>query len=225
MAISTPLHSATTVSAKGRLRFCPGLHLRNSSSGVILMMRRNWLHLDDLRESWLFLILSLEEPNETERGAPIDSHGNIEYWEIGTGNAESLVRTNAARIGVDGVKSEEELLERLLDALQPYRYQPNLLITPDRATLTTLRGHLMQSVLERRSLRGFAHVALADLLKRYFGQELHDYRIDQESLPSPRVTDAATESFVSNGGAERLWSVWMATYGLLPVHELEGIQL
>lgn len=188
-------------------------------------MRHNWLRLDDLRESWLFLILGFDEPDEAERTASRASAENITYWEIGTGNAESLVRTSTARIGIDGLTSEGGLLERLLDALQPYRYQSTLVITPNRETLTTLRRGLVQSLSERRSLRGFAHVVLADVLELYFGQDLRDYRIDQASLPSPRVTDATTDSLVSDGGIERLWSVWTATYRLLPVHELGGEQI
>lgn len=184
-------------------------------------MRSNWHRLDDLRESWLFLVLGFESPENTESAGDSIAEQYLTYWEMGTGNAESLVTTTVLQIGADGVATENALIGQLLAALRPHRYQETLLITPSYANLAMLRCRLVQSSFEEASLRGFNHLALADVLETYFGQELRDYRIDHESLPPPRATEAASEPFVSDGSIERVWNVWSATYRLLPTHELK----
>ncbi|ELZ06177.1 hypothetical protein C482_00105 [Natrialba chahannaoensis JCM 10990] len=188
------------------------------------MSRNSWLHLDDLRESWLFLIAGGTEQSGQPEGSQ-NSAGEIEYWEIGVGNPEKLVETAASSLAGEHVHSQDNLLTELHNELRAYRYQDTLLVTLDQEMMQQLRAELIVSEIEMPSLRGFTHVDIESQLQTQFGQSLADYGLTEEERRRPRVTDDTKQQVVSNGTAERVWEIWTRLYRLVPSTELEGTPL
>lgn len=189
------------------------------------MMRHSWLNLDDLRESWLFLIIGEKTSAEERSGSTVTDETELDYWELGTGNSDALINTAAARVGVGETTSQRDLLVALLNELRPYRYQESMLVTPDEETVTTLRRALVESQLEAQSLRGLAHTDLEELLSSYLGQELSDYRLAPDSRSPPRINEGDREQVVSTGMVEQFWETWTRVFHLFPPNELTGMPL
>lgn len=190
------------------------------------MTTTNWLHLDELRESWVFLLLGEEESGDGTDSASRRKDAQIDYWEIGVGNAESLVETNAERIDSEHIASETTLVDSLMTELEPYRYQDSVLITPDHRSARLLRRRLVASTREDTpSLRGFGHIVLEEQLAQYFGQELQNYDFDQSSRTPPRRTETDPEQVVSTGNVREFWELWKQVFRLLPPFELTGEEL
>jgi len=59
----------------------------------------------------------------------IESTSGITFWELGIGNADTLVNTTAAGVRYGDICSEKELLSDLLNTLEKYRYQGTILST------------------------------------------------------------------------------------------------
>ncbi|WP_411967885.1 hypothetical protein [Haloferax sp. YSSS75] len=175
------------------------------------------MHLDDLRESWLFLLLEIGETDHAE----IQTSVETEYWEIGIGNADALVETKAALVGRNGLQSTDELVGQLLNQIGQYRYGGIVLITPDRDTLAKLRQVLVDPA-KQNSLRGFRHLALEEQLECYFDQSLDDYGFGRESRSPPRRIEGGTSGVVSAGTAELFWRIWSQIFRLIPSAELVG---
>ncbi|RQG92830.1 hypothetical protein EA462_00970 [Natrarchaeobius halalkaliphilus] len=188
------------------------------------MSRGSWLHLDDLRESWLFLIIGEAEKPDHHQDSQ-SSIAEIEYWELGVGNPETLVETTASSLSGEHVHSQTELLSKLLNELRTYRYQGTVLITPDRSTIQRLRAALVSGDVETPSLRGFAHIDIESQLQSQFGQALGDYGLAEEEWRRPRVTDDDQQRVVNTGTVERIWEVWTQVYRLVPGNSLEGVAL
>jgi hypothetical protein len=188
------------------------------------MSQNSWLHLDDLRESWLFLITGRTEHSEVHRD-PRSSDEQIEYWELGIGNPESLIRTTAASLSGKQVHSQSDLLDALLSELRNHRYQDTLLITLDQSTLQRLRSCLIATDIEIPSLRGLTHVDVESQLQSQFGQSLGDYGLTDEEFRGPRVTDDDQQHVVTTGTVELVWEVWRRVYRLIPASSLEGVPL
>lgn len=188
------------------------------------MSRNSWLHLDDLRESWLFLIIGRDEQSDNPEDSQ-NSVGEIEYWEMGVGNPEKLVETAASSLAGKRINSQGDLLTELHNELREYRYQDTLLITLDRATIQRLRAGFVTSEIETPSFRGFTHVDVESQLQTQFGQSLSDFRLGEGERGRPRVTDDAQQQVVSNGTAEHVWEVWTRMYRLVPSTVLEGTPL
>ncbi|WP_276299379.1 hypothetical protein [Halorussus lipolyticus] len=189
------------------------------------MMRHSWLDLDDLRESWLFLIIGEKTSTEEHSDSTVTDETDLDYWELGTGNADALINTAAARVGIGETESQRDLLVALLDELRPYRYQGGMLVTPDEETVTTLRRALVESQLEAQSLRGLAHADLEELLNSYLGQELSDYQLASDSRSPPRINERDREQVVSTGTVEQFWETWTRVFHLFPPSELTGVPL
>jgi len=188
------------------------------------MSQNSWLHLDDLRESWLFLIAGRTEHSEIHPDSR-SSDEKIEYWELGVGNPESLVKTTAASLSGKQVHSQSDLFDALLSELRDHRYQDTLLITLDQSTLQRLRSCLIATDMEIPSLRGFTHVDVESQLQSQFGQSLGDYGLTEEEFRGPRVTDDDQQHVVTTGTVERVWEVWTNIYRLIPGSVLEGMPL
>ena len=190
------------------------------------MTTTNWLHLDELRESWLFLLLGGESMDHGNDSSLSRENAQLGYWEIGVGNAESLVETNAERIDSEHIASEAALVASLMAELEQYRYQDSVLITSDHESVCYLRRRLVASTGEEMaSLRGFGHVILEEQLAQYFGQELQDYDFARSSRTPPRRTETDPEQVVSNGDARKFWELWRQVFRLLPTSALTGKQL
>lgn len=190
------------------------------------MTTSNWLHLDELRESWVFLLLGAEESGNGTDSASLRKDAQLGYWEIGVGNAESLVETHAERIDSEHIASEAALVESLMTELEPYRYQDSVLITPDHQSTRQLRRRLVATTRDDiPSLRGFRHVILEEQLTQYFGQELQGYDFDQSSRTPPRRTETDPEQVVSTGSTREFWELWKQVFRLLPPAELVGEKL
>jgi hypothetical protein len=188
---------------------------------VRIMSRNSWLHLDDLRESWLFLVVGrASQPEDSS-----SSVNQIDYWELGVGNPEKLVETTALSLEGTDVHSQTELVSVLLDELSAYRYQDTLLATPDRSTLQRLRTSLVAADVEKPSLRGFAHIDIESQLESQFGQSLEDYGLAEDERQRPRMTDDDQGRIVSTGTVKRFWELWTRVYRLLPIRPLQGVPL
>lgn len=184
----------------------------------------SWLRPDDLRESWLVLIIGKsEKADEQENQRRLDQE--IGYWEVGVANPEKLVETKVASLDSPGIHSQQELLTGLLDELSRYRYQDLLFVTPNQETLQRLRAALLTSDIEQPSLRGLAHVDVESRLQSQFGHSLSDYELAEDEWQRPRVTDDGQKRVVSTGTVERLWSLWSQIYRLIPGRSLEGVAL
>ncbi|MDH5020367.1 hypothetical protein [Halobacterium rubrum] len=188
---------------------------------VMNVRRHSWLQLDDQRTTWLFLVLG-EHPEETSEASTTVSREGLEYWELGVGNPNTLVRAEAEKVGVGGISSESDLLESLLVELRPHRYQGTVLIIPDRATLQTLRRSFGDTPLQGATLRGLSYIELEASLRSAFGQSLAEHRLDAGSYVSPRVTEGDTEAVVSAGTVERFWDLWTRVFPLVPAADLQG---
>ena len=187
------------------------------------MSQNSWLHLDDLRESWLFLVVGGD--NQSGGRDSSGSVGQIDYWELGVGNPERLVETAASSLGGVGIHSQTELISELLDKLAAYRYQGTLLVTPDQSTLQRFRASLVAADIEKPSLRGFVHIDVESELESQFGQTLEDYELSDDERQRPRMTDDNQNRIVSAGTVKRFWELWTRVYRLIPARSLQGVAL
>lgn len=186
------------------------------------MSTSSWIQLDDQRASWIFLVLGEEEkPDSDSRYIAPDP----QYWKIGFGNAQSLVKTETAQVGYEGVTSESELVGTLMGELARYRYQDVLLITPKKSTIQYLRRLLMASNQAEPSLRGFSQLDVESQLTDYFGQSLREYELRQFIHQPPRETETEPPQVVDNGSIRSLWELWLQLFKLLPAAEVTGDQL
>ena len=181
----------------------------------------NWVQRDQLRESWLFLLLGTERSTHADTG-----ERKLQYWECGVGNADQLISTKTVQTGCGHVETESDLLTALLSQLGQYRYQDTVVITCSEGTLQTLRRRFAANDTEIVSLRGLSNICVEDLLERYFDQTLADYGLDQDSLTTPRRTDGSQKrEVVTAGSVQEFWEVWQHLYQLLPAAELAGDEL
>ncbi|WP_152420608.1 hypothetical protein [Halorubrum tebenquichense] len=186
----------------------------------------SWIQLDEHRVTWIFVVLGWS--HDSEKQSPSNPQANqLTHWELGAGNSESLVRTVAERIDREGIGSEKQLVHELLVELDQYRHNGSTIITPRPKDVRYLRQKILR--LSRGdttpTLRGFSQVNLGDVLAEYFGQELSDYDIDPQTLPSPRVAEDGSETIVSAGAVREYWDCWARISNLVPASHLAGDQL
>lgn len=184
------------------------------------MTANSWIRTDDLRESWIFLLLGHETC-----GQAVIEEPQLRYWEIGIGNADNLVEIDARQCGYEGIESEEDLIRELMNTLNSYRYREITLLTPTNGTLQRLRQRTIVKSKIRGSLRGFTHVAVEEKLERYFDQTLADYNLDRGSRNGPRVTETEPSQVTSTGSVQAFWECWREVYSLIPPIELQGEEL
>jgi hypothetical protein len=189
--------------------------------GEVKTLTGSWIHRDDLRASWVLLLLGTEDDELRETGS------KLSYWEFGVANADKLVETKTQQVGFGSISSEHDLVSKLLTELDQFRYENTVLITPVAATLRALRRRIVATRVETDSLRGFSHICVESLLVEYFDSSLAEYGIDRDSLSAPRVTStgADTEEVVSTGSVRDFWESWQQLYRLVPADELQGEML
>jgi hypothetical protein len=153
-----------------------------------------------------------------------DEKQKMAYWEIGVGNADSLVETTAERLDGSSIESEDELVKKLLRELDQYRYDDTVILTPDDSTLRELRHRLVVPSIasDTPSLRGYSHVTVQKLLREYFDQTLSDYEIDRASRSPPRQKEDGSGEVVTNGAAQNLWETWVRIFNVVPASALLG---
>jgi len=183
------------------------------------MPTSSWVHLDDLRENLVFLLLGTTE----QQAEPEASE--LLYWEVGVANANQLIETTTHYVGYDSITDETDLLVTLLDEIAEYRYSGVMLITPSTWTVQQLRRRAAVQANQQVSLRGFTHTSIEELLSEYFGQSLADYELDRSSRTAPRITEAGSRDVVSSGVIRKCWECWRQTFRLIPVDELGGTNL
>jgi hypothetical protein len=188
------------------------------------MAASNWPQLNTNRESWVFLLLGYERNAKSEQDSA-SAASPLRYWEVGVGNADSLVRTTAAHVDSPAISSPADLLHCLLAELDEYRYDEMVIITPRKEMIRQLRRMLVDTHDRRVSLHGFNHVSLDALLQKYFDQELNDYDFDPQSWSPPRLMETDPTNVVSTGGAEKFWEIWHRVFRLVPASAIVGRSL
>jgi hypothetical protein len=182
-------------------------------------MVRDWIQVDSLRETWIFLII--QSRDEAHSAQPSEPKAPV-YWEFGVGNADQIITTEAERLDSGQIESNTELIADLEEALEPYRYQETILITPTSRMLTTLRRELCSNGSTTASLRGFRHLSLEHQLAEYLDTELRDYELSREDWTAPRFTETNSPEVVSTGTIQEFWEIWTDIFRLLPANELAG---
>ena len=184
-------------------------------------MTGSWIHRDQLRASWVLLLLGVEADVSP------DGESKLSYWEFGVANADKLVETKTQQVGFGGISSEFDLLNNLFAEIGQFRHENAVIVTTSVATLQKLRQRIVAIRSEKDTLRGFSHICVESLLAEYFDQSLTDHGIDHNSLSPPRVTStgADAEEVVSTGSVEDFWESWQRLYRLVPVDDLMGTPL
>lgn len=186
----------------------------------------SWIQLDEHRVTWIFVVLGWS--NDPEKQSPSNLQADqLVHWELGAGNSDSLVRTVAEQIDREEIRSEKQLVHELLVELDQYRHDGTTIITPRPKDIRYLRQKMLKLSKgdTTPTLRGFSQVNLSDVLAEYFGQELSDYDIDPQTVPSPRVAEDGSETIVSAGAVREYWDSWARISKLVPASRLAGDQL
>jgi len=169
-----------------------------------------WYGSDDIRESWCLLIL--ESANKQDQPY-------VRKWVIGDANAEQLLETNQQAISNSG--AEPELLDSLGDELDDRRYQDITLITPTQETLKILRGRFLSvDAITQPTLRGFRHIALADIINRYFDSSVTD-RLSV--VGDDYSKQSGTGNSQQDDELDINW-IWNLTVDLVPLVPPEALQ-
>ena len=174
---------------------------------------RNWYGLDETREPWCFLSL-----------APDGDHNDssLTNWTFGVGNTNQLIDVKSQQL--DSGREEADLLVALSEELDARRYTGTTLVTASERTVARLRRRLMAcDSFHSPTLRGFNHIALDDLLDRYFAVTSIS-ELDERHGISSRAGSLGT---VTTGddpstAVEQLWRAWTAVYQLVPPTACQG---
>lgn len=167
---------------------------------------RNWYGLDETREPWCFLSLSVDENQEP----------SLTGWTLGAGNSDQLLGTESRQLDSD--QEEADLLIDLGKELDDRRYTGTILVTASEQTIARLRQRLLVcSAFHSPTLRGFNHIALDDVLNRYFDVAAISELVENQEMPvhdeNSRTAAVGNDSSAAVG---RLWRVWTAIYRLVP---------
>jgi hypothetical protein len=184
----------------------------------------NRIQLDLSRENWLFLVLGVDHKDGTLDAPPTaPTDAPVAYWEFGVGNANSLFRSQAEQRGIADCATEAELLDSLFAELRPYRYDATVLITPTHTTVEHLRRRIVKAIGgDKVSLRGFNHVAVAEILDKYFGEPLDEYDTGRAVYTPPRSTETEPTKIVSEGATQALWTLWTDLFRVVPATAVTG---
>jgi hypothetical protein len=174
---------------------------------------RNWYGLDETREPWCFLSLT---PDGDHEQSPLTG------WTLGVGNTNQLLGTESRQLHSD--REEADLLVALGKELDDRRYTGTTLVTATERTVAHLRRRLMAcDAFHSPTLRGFSHIALGDVLDRYFDvisiselDERHEIPLRAGSPGTATVGDD------SSTAVEQLWRAWTTVYRLVPPTACQG---
>lgn len=186
------------------------------------VMSSRGISLNNRRKTWVFLLLGPGRDGETDTEAV---EPGVQYWEVGVGNPDQLVRTQAEEIEHEGITTQNELVLALVEELNRHRYEDAILVVPDRENLQRLRRLLLVPDDLTKSLRGFNHVVIGELLREFFDQSLAQHQFNESERPAPRATETEPESVVSSGAVDTFWELWTNVFQLLPPEELAGDEL
>lgn len=177
-----------------------------------------WYGTDELRQSWYLLTIATDS---------VAAEQFITSCEIGEGNHDQLIGTE--KLTADNPDEETELLQELSARLDERRYNDITLVTPEKETLSILRTRLFVcDEVEKPTLRGFRHVAIIDLLKKYFSEEWPNQVLNpttgrQKGSKNPSVDTPSLEGMSTS--VTRLWETRTAIGPLVPPDALQGTPL
>jgi hypothetical protein len=174
---------------------------------------RNRYGLNETRETWCFLSLTADGDHE---------ESSLTSWTLGIGNVDQLLGTESRQLHSD--REEEDLLIALGKELDDRRYTGTTLVTANERTLASLRRQLMTcSAFHSPTLRGFNHIALDDVLDRYFDvtsiSELNERHGISLCAGNP---GAGTAGGDPSATVEQLWRAWTTVYRLVPPRACQG---
>lgn len=174
---------------------------------------RNWYGLNETREPWCFLSLTANGDHEE---SPLTS------WTLGVDNADQLLGTESRHLHSN--REEEDLLIALGKELDDRRYTGTTLVTADERTMACLRRRLMAcNAFHSPTLRGFSHIALDDILDRYFDVTSTSELDERHGVPlcagSPGIATAGDDPSTA---VNQLWRAWTAIYRLVPPTACQG---
>lgn len=164
---------------------------------------------NDTRESWCILTIDVE----LTESSPFLSH-----WELATANIDQFLDADEETSG--SVADEANALKALATALDKFRFEGLVLITPSQQTLSVLRSRLLASeAISQPTLRGFRHVGVGELLQRHFHTRGIEDRLDVDSITGRNIDSQLVHSEPS---AEKVWEVLAEMAPLVPPSQLQG---
>lgn len=174
---------------------------------------RNWYDLDETREPWCFLSLTTASDHD---------ESSVTNWALGVGNADRLLDTESWQANSDC--EEQDPLINLGKELDDRRYTGTTLVTATKQTVARLRRRLMAcDAFHSPTLRGFSHIALGDVLDRYF--DITSISEFDECYEIPLRTGHPGTTTVSDDpsiAVEQLWRIWTTVYRLVPPTACQG---
>lgn len=172
---------------------------------------------DDTIETWCLLILETTTIGDITK---------ITGWHVGCGNPRQLTYKNSTCH--DSSRRELDVLEDLLDEIRPLRRAGRTLVTPSNSTLSLLRTRLLIASPDSRTLRGFSHFSIAEILERQFElpsdvvEEIVKQEASSIGLIADWCTDTASSKSVHREPLENLWFLLTRLGPLVPSKELAG---
>jgi hypothetical protein len=174
---------------------------------------RNWYDLNETREPWCFLGLTPDDDHE---------ESSLTGWTLGVGNTDQLLGTESRQLHSD--REEADLLVALGEELDDRRYTGTTLVTATEQTVAHLRRRLMVcDAFHSPTLRGFSHIALDDVLDRYFDVTSISELDERHEIPlrtgSPGTATTGDDPSIA---VEQLWRAWTTVYRLVPPSACQG---
>lgn len=164
---------------------------------------------NETRESWCILTLDVELTEST----PFLSH-----WELAIANIDQFLETEEGTS--DSVADEPNVLKALAAALDKFRFEGIVLITPSQQTLSVLRSRLLASeAISHPTLRGFRHVGVGELLQRHFHISGIEEQFEVDSITGRNIDSQLVHSEPS---ARKVWEVLADMAPLVPPSQLQG---
>lgn len=177
-----------------------------------------WYGTDELRRSWCLLAIDVDS-----RGPDV----YIKSCEMGEGNADQFIESEV--FTAKNPDKEPELLQMLGTKLDERRYSGVTLITPTKRTIATLRTRFLEcEQIRQPTLRGFRHIAIADVLTSYFNEEwtnLFSDLTDEFRNSGGEVSTEGRLSETTEISVKRLWEARTAIGPLVPPDSLQGTPL
>lgn len=167
-------------------------------------------------------MLGVADSTPETLGETSPSNTMVTYWETGVANPDRLLERQAESIRSPRIDDESDLLGRLLEVLDPFRFQETVLITPSQSTLRVLRARLAAEKSDRATLRGFSYVPMEETLREYFGADLAAYDLKAPNQTKPQLSERDDKSVEPSDTPRRFYEVWASVYRLLPPRVLQG---
>ena len=174
-----------------------------------------WYGDDELRNSWCLITLD---------ATLTEAETYINACEVGVGNTNQLIR--AEMFSAEAPAEEPQLLQALGTEFDEHRYNGVTIITPRERTLRILRTRLLGcEAISQPTLRGFNHLAIADVIDTYFETDCADWPPAIINSMASNKQSAAAEHSISEivgRSVEALWNARTSIGPLVPSKALQG---